>query len=46
MIWMLLDKEIGSCLNNDHDPPPAESYIENGRTGGQQLQKEWSSRQT
>jgi hypothetical protein len=33
MIWML-DKEIGSCLNNDHDPPPAESYIENGRTGG------------
>ena len=33
LAWIyMLDKEIGFCFNNEHDPPPAESVLEDGRT--------------
>jgi len=28
----MLDKKIGFCFNNEHDPPPAESVLEDGMT--------------
>ena len=33
LAWIyMLDKEIGFCFNNEHDPPPAESVLEDGMT--------------